>query len=261
MVESVDQLIAPGQSGTVAGSIRSPESETSFGAEILIGTNDKQHPEMPLRIRGHAVTTILCYPAAVYFGLVNIKDLPAKRTVSIRPGALAKGASFNHLNFSTDTPAITVQQRPVKEGVDCEVTLAADSPTGVIRGSISVAFPDTQLPNVLMPFVAEVEGKYKLDPPGFILGRLAGSETVVLVSQISGVPEHVRFEIEENPLLKGRVMLKCDRVDGNFKLTAEVKPEDIRENIDTAVVLTAHDDSGIVQRLNVPVMVVKGIKD
>ena len=133
-VRSSQDVIAPGQEGTVHASFDLKGRVGEQIKTITVTCNDPQSPTLLLQLRGKAMQPVRAVPSSVFFGRVGAGSVRS-RTFDV----VSSKGRFEVPEARTDTPLLVLEE--MEENPDpavrtYRVSLADDAPEGTLQGSV-----------------------------------------------------------------------------------------------------------------------------
>jgi hypothetical protein len=147
-VRSSQDVIAPGQEGTIHASFDLKGRVGDQLKTITVSCNDPQSPTLLLQLRGKAVQPVRAAPSSVFFGRVGAGSVRS-RTFDV---VSSKGRIIV-LEARADTPLLSLEQmeeNPDPSVKTFRISLADDAPAGNLQGSVILNVLADDIPKTLV---------------------------------------------------------------------------------------------------------------
>lgn len=172
VAEMCQNPILPGRQSQVKARIKAPDAEAPFGSELAIETNDPRHPQINLQMRGTAASVLSITPNPLLIADVHVRDLPLTKTITIRPGRLARLGVLAFLGVACDHPSLCLNVVKDANQVLVDVTLSRDVPIGAVRTEVVFKINDDSNYTLAVPVVCQVRGDYNIVPASLFFGKV-----------------------------------------------------------------------------------------
>jgi hypothetical protein len=189
--------------------------------------------EVKIPLRVYIRTDVVFTPGSVIFGAVDV-GAGAERKIRLD---YAGRADWQVKSVKSPKPYLTAQAvETARSGgtvnYDVIVTLAPNTPAGLIREELTLITDDQANPNVPLPVEARVEADITIQPEELALGTVTAGQSKTLNLVIRGKKP---FKIEK---------IECDRAENPFKMRLPVDEKTVHV---VPFTFTAPEEAGAVQ--------------
>jgi hypothetical protein len=189
---------------------------------ITIHTNDPQHKQLTLTMKGDVKVKVDAAPIPVVFDKVK-QGTDQTRTVLVTD--MIKGGKFKIISIKNSSPDLKITQQPRtdgKAGVVLAITLLKSAPAGTIADTIKVATSESPL-NI--PIFGTISGDLNVNPAQVSFGIVKHHASAVRFARLTNAgnravkvldvsSNNTRVAAVIQPITPGR----------EFKLTLELQP-------------------------------------
>ncbi|MFN5061256.1 MAG: DUF1573 domain-containing protein [Pseudomonadota bacterium] len=219
---------------------------------VHVQTNDRQNPEVTLKLRGAVVRGMNASPERIMFGEVSQGASEAMRTQEITLSPV-EGMDWQVARVLPGSKFLTVAELPGQGAAKrYAVTLLPDAPKGELRERLIVEFKDSAHAAVNIPVTATVLGDLRVTPTTVSFGIISGSEqverrlkyenssntTVAIKSITSSHPAVSGAMVDVEGGKKGVIVVKLDptKVAGDLTATVQIATDHPQQPILTVSV-------------------------
>ena len=257
-VVEFDQVeISPGDWYEFKAVIHSPETESDFGADILLDTNDVKNPLVRLGIKGRAVSLLTVNPPSIWFGEIEEAELPLARKISIGRGALATDETLVGLSASSSNKAFDVAVEPGSrdsEAIEMSVVLMESTPLGSVRAEIVVKVEEPLRYQLAIPVIGNVKSPYRVEPASLFWGSVAVGQKIDKELRVMGLSDNSRINVQVDDHIRKFLIVRIeDGVGVDRKITATFVTGEESDVIVDGKLLIEIDGGGRVRYLAVHV--------
>jgi hypothetical protein len=143
----------PGRYRSVEVSVTAAAPRTPFEVVVLLGTNCKRRPEVPIHVYGLSPRGATAQPPRIEFDVLDEKEPNAHRLVMITRAA----GPFKVLKITASDPRIEVKVHMEEGGIYGELvaTFTPGTDRGSFSGKITVWTDDPESPQLVIPYAGE----------------------------------------------------------------------------------------------------------
>ena len=240
-------LIKPGTSEKVQVSFDTSGFMGDKTKTVLITSNDVEHPEIVITLKGRVVSSYSVEPSRVDFGEISPSSSPASRqkevVFTVTDGSDISVTKITSLSkFLVASPVVTEKSRAV-----VKIEILPTAPKGDFRDRVIFELDGGHRAAVNVPVNALVKGDLQLSPGTVSFGVVEGNELLERRVQFQNKgPQAISIEsittsdpalsasmIQVQPGRQGVLVVKVDpqRVSGDLKATVDVKTDHPSESV------------------------------
>jgi hypothetical protein len=173
------ELVPPGKTGRIPVTYRAGASDGPFSKAIRVSSNDREEPQIALRILGNVKTPIEVAPSTAIIDVVTGIPQDAETIVTVRnrasePLALSSPESKD--------AALTAELAAVKPGETYRLTIRAHYPASALHGRITLLTSATNMPRIEIPVYVMEQPVLSVMPSVLLLAPNTGETTRYTVS-------------------------------------------------------------------------------
>lgn len=231
--------VQPGESSDIAAVFETSSDKGPAQRMITVHTNDPQHKEVILTIKGDVKVKVDAAPVPLVFTGVK-HGTEATRDILVTD--MVNRAPFKINSISSSNPNLRVEERPRtdgKPGAILRVTLLKSAPAGPFADQIRVATSESPLN---LPVFATIVGDINVNPAQVSFGIVKDKASVVRYARLTNVADHPvkvlavttnnpRVSASAQPITPGKeyklvVELQRDAPRGTLRGAVAIKTDD-----------------------------------
>lgn len=245
LIASYDAEIAPGQSGTIRGELRTSVRQGPLRKQIEVSTNDPRARRLMLEVAAEVRPVIAVEPADA-IALPVVVGRGAQQSVTLRA---LDGVPFRVLRAETTEPYLQVEGAPAEAGAvqNLRLTVLPTAPSREFRALLSLALDHPRLPALMVEVYGFPRLPITAHPAELHFGTVALGASVTRELLLTGSGFRLLGAETSDPRLHARIASDPD-VGFSVRVTCrgDGKPGPLRG------VVTLRTDDPTTPRITVP---------
>jgi len=166
----------PGMSGEVKVTFNSQDFSGPIHKQIVVHSNDPEHPEVPLDIKANVLADLVCTPLSLDLGEIGRDGARAERAVKVFSPS---GRKFKILSAKSSLGFLTTEiVPPAEDGGQYQVKIRVNgAPAGGFTGSVLIQTDIEKLKPVPITVSGNVHMRTELIPPRLFFAVVCVGET------------------------------------------------------------------------------------